>query len=180
MTNETTVTSGLQERMNDLVLEPVTSRTYYVGDLCYVMNTDEWFTVCGLDSFYPGQSEDDFDPEGYLDPENSSLEDFTAGRPFYLLKTAYGDGCYQGSDGKTYSVDSGTIGCIAVDDIVEKEKLENALALGLGHLHEFEDFTLSSCGYDGEDDGILYFDNLEIYTAGIDDEEEDEEENDDE
>ena len=176
MEMETTVTSGLQERMNDLTLEPVTTRTYYVGDLAYVLNPDEWWTVCALDSFYPGQSEDDFDPEGYLDPENTRLEDFRAGRPFYILKTAYGDGCYQGSDGKYYSVDSGTIGCIAVVDIVEKEKLEEALAKGLGHLHEFDDFTLSSCGYDGEDDGILYFDNLEIQTGGTDDWDEEEEE----
>lgn len=152
------------------------TRTYYVGDLCYVLNTDEWFTVCALDSFYPGLSEDDFDPEGYLNPEDTSFEDEKAGRPFYILKTAYGDGCYEGSDGNYYSVDSGTIGCIAVDDIIEKEKLNDAIARGLGHLHEFNDFTLSSCGYDG--DGTLYFSDLDIFTGGdpewLDDEDEDE------
>jgi len=149
-------------------------RTYYVGDLAYVLNYDEWNTVCGLDSFYPGQDPDDFDPEGYLDPENTSYEDDKAGRPFYILKTAYGDGCYQGSDGKSYCVDSGTIGCIAVDDVNEKEQLEDAVKRGLGHLHEFEDFNLSSCGYDLEDNSLLYFAELDIATGGFDYDEEEE------
>ena len=139
-------------------------RTYYVGDLCYVMNSDEWSTVCYLDSFYPCEDPEDFDPEGYLEPENTSFEDELAGRPFYLLKTAFGDGCYRGSDGKDYSVDSGTIGCIAVDDIVETEKLEDAVKRGLGHLHEFEDFTYGCVGYDGEDSSLLYFADLDIQT----------------
>jgi hypothetical protein len=139
-------------------------RTYYVGDLAYVMNSDEWSTVCYLDSFYPCEDPEDFDPEGYLDPENTSIEDMQAGRPFYLLKTAFGDGCYRGSDGKDYSVDSGTIGCIAVDDIVETEKLAEALEKGLGHLHEFEDFTCGCVGYDAEDSGLLYFADLDIQT----------------
>ena len=140
------------------------TRTYYVGDLCYVMNTDEWFTVCALDSFYPCEDPDDFDPQGYLDPENTSWEDEYAGRPFYILKTAFGDGCYEGSDGRSYSVDSGTIGCIAVDDIVEVGKLADALNKGLGHLHEFEDFTYGCVGYDGDDNSILYFGDVDIQT----------------
>lgn len=139
----------------------MTTRTYYVGDLCYVMNSDEWQTVCYLDSFYPNQDPDDFDPQGYL---NSESEDDDDVRPFYLLKTAFGDGCYLGSDGRRYSVDSGTIGCIAVDDIVEQEKLRNALEKGLGHLHEWEEFTYSSCGYDEKDSSILYFNDLDIPT----------------
>ena len=140
------------------------TRSYYVGDLCYVMNSDEWFTVCALDSFYPCEDLDDFDPQGYLDPENTSLEDEFAGRPFYILKTAFGDGCYKGSDGRSYSVDSGTIGCIAVDDIVEVGKLADALNKGLGHLHEFEDFNYACCGYDSDDNSILYFGDVDIQT----------------
>lgn len=140
------------------------TRTFYVGDLCYVMNSDEWERVCYLDSFYPTDDEDAFDPQGYLDPENTSLEDENAGRPFYLLKTAFGDGCYLGSDGRNYFVDSGTIGCIAVDDVVEIEKLNDAVARGLGHLHEFEDFNYACCGYDSNDSSILYFGDLDIAT----------------
>jgi len=142
----------------------MTTRSYYVGDIGHVLNHDEWERVCCLDSFYPTDDEDAFDPQGYLDPENTSWEDESAGRPFYLLKTACGDGWYVGSDGKTYAVDSGTIGAIAVDDIVETEKLKEALEKGLGHLHEFEDFNLSSCGYDSEDSSILYFGDVDIKT----------------
>jgi hypothetical protein len=140
------------------------TRTYFIGDLCYVLNSDEWQTVCALDEFYPTEDPDGFDPEGYLDPENTSLEDEFAGRPFYLLKTSFGDGCYEGSDGKQYYVDSGTIGCIAVDDIVEQEKLRVALEKGLGHLHEFEDFTYGCVGYDSEDNSVLYFGDVDIQT----------------
>lgn len=139
-------------------------RTYYVGDLCYVLNTDEWQTVCLHDEFYPAADPDDFDPQGYLDYDNVSLEDENAGRPFYILKTAFGDGCYLGSDGKSYAVDSGTIGCIAVEDIVETEKLREALEKGLGHLHEFEDFSYGSVGYDADDNSILYFGDVDIQT----------------
>ena len=138
--------------------------TYYVGDLCYVTNSDEWFTICALDEFYPCENIDDFDPMGYLDPENTSLEDDYAGRPFWLLKTAMGDGCYTGSDGKNYSVDSGTLGVIKVDDIAEKDKLEDAVNRGLGHLHEWDEFTYSSCGYDENDSSLLYFEDLDIQT----------------
>lgn len=137
---------------------------YYVGDLAYVTNSDEWFTVCMLDSFYPGQDPDEFDPMGYLEPENTSFEDDFAGRPFWLLKTAAGDGCYMGSDGKLYSVDSGTIGCIKVDDIKEVDKLNDAVSKGLGHLHEWDEFSYSDAGYDGEESSLLYFNDLDIQT----------------
>jgi hypothetical protein len=138
--------------------------TYFVGDLCYVTNSDEWFTICGLSEFYPCENIEDFEPQGYLDPEDTNLEDDFAGRPFWLLKTNFGDGCYTGSDGKNYSVDSGTLGVIKVDDISEKDKLEDAVSKGLGHLHEWDEFTYSSCGYDGEDSSILYFNDLDIQT----------------
>jgi hypothetical protein len=139
-------------------------RTYYVGDLCHVFNNEEWNTVASMYSFYPCEDPEDFDPEGYLDIENASIDDMQSGRPFYILKTAFGDGCYRGSDGKDYSVDSGTIGCIAVDDIAEREMLEDAVKRGLGHLHEFEDFCYGSVGYDAEDSGLLYFADLDIQT----------------
>ena len=139
-------------------------RTYFCGDLCYVLNDSEWNTVCYLDSFHRGLG-DDFDPQGFLEPENTSLEDEFAGRPFYLLKTAWGDGIYEGSDGKSYCVDSGTLGAIAVDDIVEKEKLADAIERGLGHLHEFEDEDMYAVGYDCEDDSLLYFAGGELEIA---------------
>lgn len=134
--------------------------SYYVGDLCYVLTDDEWFTVCANDDFIP-DADGDYDPQGYLDPDNCSLEDYTKGRPYYMLKTAFGDGCYRGSDGKDYSVDSGTIGCIAVADVADQDKLNDVINRGLGHLHEWDDFDCGSCGYD---EGTLYFHELDIPT----------------
>ena len=145
----------------------MTTETFFVGDLCYVLNNDEWDTVCLFDGFYPNGDPDDFDPEGYLDLDNVNLEDPKAGRPFYILKTNCGDGVYRGSDGKDYSVDSGTIGCIRVSDIVETEKLKETLEKGLGHLHEFDSELFefgSPVGYDPEDSSLLYFANLDIQT----------------
>jgi hypothetical protein len=150
--------------MNETTQGRAMKRTYFVGDICYVLNSNEWDTVCCLDSFYRGLG-DDFDPQGFLDIENASLEDDFAGRPFYLLKTACGDGIYEGSDGKSYCVDSGTIGAIAVDDIIEKEKLANAVERGLGHLHEFEDEEMYAVGYDSEDENLLYFAGGELEIA---------------
>ena len=131
----------------------MTTRTYYVGDLCYVLTRDEWDTVCCYDF-------DPEDPEGFLDPEKFDFNDWDAARPFEMMRTACGDGCYEGSDGKSYSVDSGSIGRIAVDCISDKALLAETLEKGLGHLHEFDEE--SGCGDEG---GLLWFGDLDIQTA---------------
>ena len=153
-------------------------QTFYVGDLCYVLTPDEWERVCYNDDFYPGE---DYDPQDYLDYEKTYDDDDWAGRPYWILKTAYGDGCYQGCDGNSYCVDSGTIGCIRVTDVSDPTKLENAIGRGIGHLIQIEcdDPCEVAVGYDCENEGTLYFDALNIYTAGEDEDdyetEEDEE-----
>jgi len=152
--------------------DPVT-HTFYVGDLGYVLDWDQWNTVCCHD-FGICPIDEEYDPEGFLDPEAFSWEDPQAAKPFYIFRTAYGDGCYSGSDGQTYCVDSGTIGCIRTD-YADPEKLAEAVAKGLGHLHEFhEEFGISYCG---EDNGLIWFDGatecVEIQTGGGWDDEED-------
>jgi len=131
----------------------MTTRTYFVGDLAYVLTRDEWDTVCLYDL-------DPEDPEGFLEPEKFSWTDYQAARPFNMMRTAYGDGVYEGSDGKSYSVDSGSIGCIAVDCISDKAKLAETLEKGLGHLHEAEEEDFNC----GNDEGLLWFGELEIQT----------------
>ena len=174
---------SLQDRMADCQLTLVTTkpvtRTYYVGDLCYVLNDDQWFTVCSHD-FGLCPIDNEYDPQGFLEPELMTLEDESLGKPFYIFRTAYGDGVYLGTDENTYCVDSGTIGCIRTD-YADPEKLADAVARGLGHLHQFDDDF--SCSYCGNDNGTLWFDTaegcVEIMTAGCDDEEEVEEEEED-
>ena len=105
--------------MKETTLMKDTTVQYYVGDLCYVMH-DAWDEVCGLVPF--DNSEHEFE-----------LED---GRKFILFSTAYGDGTYFDREGKSYSVDSGTIGAIKVDDIRDPE-FNRIVGHGLGQFHEF-------------------------------------------
>lgn len=158
----------IQDRMNDfqpIFLNETTMHKYYIGDLCYVIEDDNWSEVCDL-SFDPLNEPGDM----------LQLED---GRQFFILDTAYGDGCYCGTDGKVYCVDSGTIGAISVDHLEGSEKLKDAVERGLGHIVEFAHPLLE--GDVQNDHGTLYFGSLAIYTAGApdDDDEYDVEEEDD-
>lgn len=118
---------------------------YYIGDLCYVMH-DEWQEVCSITGF-------DNTEWAY------QLED---GRKFFMFTTAYGDGVYSDGDGLAYSVDSGTIGCIKVDDIRDPG-FAYVIEHGLGHIHEL-DYEISDydCGYDN---GCIFFDKVAIETG---------------
>ena len=76
--------------------------TYYIGDLCYVMD-NEWDDVCSKIIVDNTVVEGEF-----------ALDD---GRVFANFSTAYGDGVYADYQDKNYAVDSGNIGCIKIDDI---------------------------------------------------------------
>ena len=88
---------------------------YYVGDLCYVMDHDDWHQVCARTI----QGNKIVDGEFELDD----------GRRFAIYGTAYGDGEYYDQYGHTYSVDAGSIGCILMSDI-RANKYDNLLDLG--------------------------------------------------
>ena len=108
-----------------------TAAAYYVGDLCYVMDT-EW---------------DEIVSQGVYD--NSKLAFTLAdGRQYFMVFTMHGDGSYNDLDGNPYSVDSGTIGAIKVSDIRNLDALNATLESGLGHIHTFA-HTLSGkdCDY---------------------------------
>ena len=171
----------IQDRMQDFAFENVTAQLelqnnmneikmhkYYIGDLCYVIEDDNWSEVCEL-SFDPLNEPGDM----------LQLED---GRQFFILNTAYGDGLFSGNDGKVYCVDSGTIGAISVDCLEGSEKFKDAVEHGLGHIAEFV-YELGE-GDVQDDHGTLYFGSLAIYTAGAPDDDdeydvEDEDEYDD-
>ena len=88
---------------------------YYVGDLCYVMDSDEWQQVCSI-----------------IIKDNQCLDgefELSDGRRFAIYSTAYGDGGYYDQYGHTYSVDAGSIGCILMSDI-RANKYDNLLDLG--------------------------------------------------
>ena len=133
----------------------INKNVYYVGDLCYVM-TNEWEEICDLAVF--DNTEVDF-----------TLED---GREYIQLSTAFGDGQYNDLDGNPYSVDSGTIGAVLVNNITDTEALNQALSNGFGHLYQSdEELDSTNCSYD---EGTLYIGQITIDTNdyGYDDNEE--------
>jgi len=123
---------------------------YYVGDLCYVMDQDEWHQVCARTI----QGNKIVDGEFELDD----------GRRFAIYGTAYGDGEYYDQYGHTYSVDAGSIGCVLMSDI-RANKYDNLLDLGA--ILEFtEPFETGSQG------GQLQFGHVIIETDPAYDEDE--------
>ena len=86
---------------------------FYVGDICYVLSDNVYCDVWGKNGYSDGE---------FLDPET--------GLKFAVAGTAYGDGEYEGSNGKWYPVDAGVIGIVPLE-LVEKE-----CGLNLGSVHE--------------------------------------------
>ena len=118
---------------------------YYIGDLCYVMHP-EWSECCDL--FFANH------PNGGCNEGEFTLKD---GRRFASFSTAYGDGGYRSNIGTNHSVDSGSIGCIRVEDIRDNsyDNIEE-----LGAIVEFnQPFEVS------EDQGLLVFGHVQIETA---------------
>lgn len=120
---------------------------YYIGDLCYVMH-DEWDECCNLFFPYvPGQ------PQQHVEGE-FTLKD---GRRFASFGTAYGDGTYDSNIGTEHMVDSGSIGCIRVEDIRDTtyDNIEQ-----LGAIVEFaQPFEVRKVSL-----GLLKFGHVEIDT----------------
>jgi hypothetical protein len=115
---------------------------YYIGDLCYVMDTEEWRELCNIIIREPRILDGEFE-----------LPD---GRKFAIYGTAWGDGEYYDQYGHTYSVDAGSIGCILMSDI-RAHKYNNILDLGA--VQEFaEPFETGSQG------GQLEFGHVMIDT----------------
>ena len=130
---------------------------YYVGDLCYVLDDDEWDQVCARTiqgkSFADGEFE---------------LDD---GRKFAIYGTSWGDGGYQDYYGNEYSVDSGSIGCIKLEDIKDlKDKIDIEL---LGAIVEFETDFVTGGGRGTKGwNGIIQFGRIAIETDPVYDEDE--------
>ena len=76
--------------------------TYYVGDLCYVLN-DSWDEFCDIT----------IKDEQCL----SGGFRFKDGREFVTFQTIYGDGMYFDKEGRQYPVDAGLIGCVRIEDM---------------------------------------------------------------
>jgi hypothetical protein len=128
--------------------------TYYVGDLCYVMDK-EWDAV--LRHIIDTASSRLIEGEFILDDR----------RRFALYSTKWGDGQYGSNIGATFGVDAGIIGVIRIDDILG---LDRASVERLGAVVEFKTCfdhagaTYDSMGGRNRWDGVIRFGDVEIYT----------------
>lgn len=121
---------------------------YYVGDLCYVMNDEEWDQFCGIT----------IKGNACLDGEFEMPD----GRKFATYGTAWGDGEYRDQHGNRYAVDAGLIGCIRVEDI-RAEKYEDIERLGA--IHEFKTDFVTSGGRGNRDwSGVIQIGRVRIET----------------
>ena len=122
--------------------------TYYIGDLCYVIEGDAWIEAVNL--MYPDK---------VTDVGIYGKHTLSDGRKFAIYSTKYGDGCYDG-----LGVDSGSIGCIKESDI-EQPIRESLNWMHLGRVVKFnEDFNTS-----GDDNGTIRFGDIKIRTGYDDD-----------
>lgn len=134
----------------------------FIGDICYALNKDIYNKVWGEENDYE---------DGTYEAVNKSNEKFS----FAVYGTKYGDGTYDGSDGKKYSVDAGVLGMVPIE-LWEDNLDENELN-ELGTVINTEKVLL-----DFDDNNEFYFsfhdnernlsDSISIPTAGFDDEDE--------
>lgn len=116
---------------------------YYIGDLCYVFNNEDWDKVCELT----------------IDGNNMLSGEFNLpdGRRFAMHNTKYGDGVYNDQFGNQFYVDSGTIGCVLVEDTT-KGDYESMRRLGV--IVQMRDPFDTS-----EHDGLICISSTNIDTA---------------
>ena len=97
--------------------------THIIGDPCYFLHTIE----------AGGATNDQLWVDSFCEAlENAEMQErFTGhltymGHPIFVHSTAYGDGQYEGTDGRSYSVDAGIIGVIPVS-LIENEVVQQIL-----------------------------------------------------
>lgn len=132
------------------------SGKYYIGDLCYVLNNQDWDEVCSLT----------IKDRNIIDGEFTMKD----GRRFAMYSTKFGDGEYSDQYGMAYCVDSGSIGCILASDITQAD----CEPKDLGLLMTFETDFVTGGGSDVEDwEGTIQFGKIAIET-GFNEDEDDE------
>ena len=119
---------------------------YYVGDLCYVIDDNDWDYMCE-----------------YVIENNDFKVKERNNAHMAAFNTTYGDGRFEDDFGRKYSVDSGTIGCIHFDDFtvgdINGVDLAKLVERGSGAVITFkEPFEV------GMDESTIYFGDIRIDT----------------
>jgi hypothetical protein len=119
------------------------------------MDDAEWLEVCDLTIQGSRVTDGEF-----------QLKD---GRRFAMYGTAYGDGTYHDHYGFSYSIDSGSIGCIRIEDI-KANKYDNLLDLGAVQTFGIDFVTGGGRGEPGWE-GLIQFGHIVIETDPTEEEE---------
>ena len=136
----------------------VPAGSYVLGDPCYCFpDHDEWMELLESCEYFNA-------PIGSI--RRTKANTFNAMETFKVLafSTRWGDGCYQGTDGRMYPVDAGLIGLVPLE-VIGSDRRDD-----LGTVVVFNKPT--KCSTDGE--GKLRFGHITIDTDPMDDEEDDE------
>lgn len=93
---------------NQKIMSAITSNSvkvpagkYWLGDPCYVIESNDWSKVC--EAFYADENQG-----------KSVVQVDLNGNTVVLCQTAWGDGEYRSSKGHILPVDSGTIGLVSL------------------------------------------------------------------
>lgn len=121
---------------------------YYIGDLCYVFEDEEWDRFCSDTLAQPDEG------QHWGSITDGGFE--VNGKKLWYHGTAYGDGGYPDQNGHIYSVDAGLIGVLPFELVVHR--YENLYELGnvVEYDYDFE------CSYE---DGTFYIGPLRISTG---------------
>lgn len=112
---------------------------YYIGDPCYVIPDGEWDEFVG--AMYEGRR---------MHP----LTEFEfKGNRVWCHSTASGDGDYDGSDGNSYPVDSGTLGAIPVA-LIDEDAVDGDMVF----------IEVDRAWVPMYDNGTFYFNHITINT----------------
>ena len=134
----------------------IKSGKMYIGDLCYALSDDIYDGVWGNQGHYE---------DGKYETQNGE---------FAMVGTAYGDGCYPGSDGMEYPVDAGIIGICDASLVNKDVHGYGTIVDATGEANiSYEDGTIAIT-YDNN--GATKFVNIETSEDWDDEDFEDEEE----
>ena len=131
---------------------------YWIGDLCYVIRDEMWDFVCSNIEWSDGTNRELVLPDGVR---------------IALYGTQWGDGGYDDNVGNSYGVDSGTIGIMPYDEVIQRRVDETYGHYSeVGHVHEFKT-AFNTSAYRG----MISFGDIQINTdyEGCEEDEEDEE-----
>lgn len=124
------------DKMNTTAINSFEPGTYWVGDLCYVLQADEWDELMIQTSL--------------AEEAVAEIRGFKVG----YCGTAFGDGVYMDEERNLYPVDSGSIGIMPL----EKIKVSNKI-MQLGRIIQMpESFSIEN------QNGRLRFGNVLIDT----------------